>query len=84
MLEMKDVDFDSKSLCAYRRDIATLFVHSVARILALCIHIITLHTIDKKITSFKFWLTLFLFMDLNNNNFCQYKLISNFLQVHKI
>lgn len=61
---MKDVDFDSNSLCAYRNDISTLFVYSITKILTIGIHIITLHTIDKKVTSFKFWLTLFLLMDL--------------------
>ncbi len=64
MLEMKDADFDSNRLCTYRNDISTLFVYSITKLLTIGIHTITLHTIDNKETSFKFWLTLFLFMDL--------------------
>lgn len=60
---MKGVDFDGKNLCAYRNDISTLFVYFITKILTIGIRII-ISRIDKKVTSFKFWLTLFLFMDL--------------------
>ncbi len=64
MLETEDVDFDSKSLCAYHNDISTLIIYYVTKILAQVIHVITFRIIDEKVTLFKFWLTLFLFFDL--------------------